>query len=96
MGQITREQAIALATSRWWAGKSARDIVQFQLFESKLCMDFSDFHAAVEEALGRPVFTHEFAWPESLRAEFLGDKRAPTFEEIVELIPAEKRLIIGI
>ena len=26
-----------------------------------LCGDFSDFHEYVEEILGRPVWTHEFA-----------------------------------
>lgn len=57
-------------------------------------MDFGTFHKAMEEALGRPVWTHEFAFSDQLKKEFLGDKPAPTFEEIVNLIPAEKRIIL--
>ena len=32
------------------------------MFESKLCMPFSIFQEAVEKTLGRPVWTHEFAF----------------------------------
>ena len=42
----------------------------FQLYEERLCMPFPLFHKAVEEALGRPVYTHEFAGVENLRQEF--------------------------
>lgn len=91
---MTKEQAIELGKMRWWEGLSAHDIVMFQLFEPLLCMDFGTFHKAMEEALGRPVWTHEFAFSDQLKKEFLGDKPAPTFEEIVNLIPAEKRIIL--
>lgn len=93
---MTTEQAIQLAKSNWWKGLPAHDIVTFQLFEDKLCMDFSDFHKAVEDSLGRPVWTHEFAFADKLKQEFLGDKPAPTFEEIVNLIPADKRIIVQV
>lgn len=93
---MTEEQAIALAESSWWIGMSAHDIVMFQLFEPLLCMDFGAFHKAVEKALGRPVWTHEFASSnvENLKKEFLGDKPAPTMEEIINLIPKEKRALL--
>lgn len=93
---MTTEQAIQLAKSNWWKGLPAHDIVMVQLFEKKLCMDFGDFHQAVEKALGRQVWTHEFASPDNLRREFLGDKPKPTFEEIVNLIPADKRIIVQV
>ena len=93
---MTKEYAIALAGSNWWAGLSAHDIVTVQLFEEKLCMDFSAFHKALEEALKRPVYTHEFAFPDDLRKEFLGDKPAPTWDEIVGLIPAAIRMHIAV
>jgi hypothetical protein len=32
---------------------------------------------------------------EALRAECLGDKPSPTWEEIIALIPPEKRIIVG-
>lgn len=31
-----------------------------------------------------------------LQAEFLGERKAPTMQEILELIPAEKRVLIEI
>ena len=93
---MTTEQAIQLAESRWWEGLPSHDIVMFQLFEKKLCMDFGSFHQAVEKALGRPVWTHEFARADALKQEFLGDKPAPTWDEIVNLIPAEKRIIVQV
>ena len=49
----------------------------------------------MEFALNRPIFTHEFAF-KGIVKEFLGEKSAPTPEEILELIPKDKRLIIGI
>jgi hypothetical protein len=91
---MTKEQAIQLANSGWWKSLSAHDIVMFQLFQDRLCMDFGDFHKAVAEVLGRGVWTHEFAKPELLRKEFLGDRPAPTMIEIIEMIPAEKRIIL--
>lgn len=95
MSNLTTEQAVALAESEWWKDLPADAIVGFQLFEERLCMDFGDFHAAVETALGRPVFTHEFGRNmDGLRREYLGDRPAPTFEEILALIPEDKRVIV--
>lgn len=48
------------------------------------------FHEAMEKTLGRPVFTHEFAFREELRKELYGEKEPSTFEEICALIPKEK------
>jgi hypothetical protein len=95
MSNLTKEQAIALAESGWWRGLPADAIASFQLFEEKLCMDFADFHAAVETALGRPVFTHEFGLDiDGLKHEFLGDRPTPTFTDILALIPEDKRVIV--
>ena len=90
---VDREQAIKLAKTEWWKHVDAETIVAFQLYEDMLCMNFSDFHEAVEKVLDRPVFTHEFAYPDKLREEHQGDRSKPTFEEIMDLIPEEKRLI---
>jgi len=92
--EITKEQAIELAESGWWKLATPHDIVKFQLFTDRLCMPFGEFQKATEEALGRPVWTHEFVFVEQLRAEFLGDEAAPSFAEIIELIPSEKRIIV--
>jgi hypothetical protein len=91
---IGRDAAIALCDSGWWSDKTPREIAEFQLFVDEISMPFVEFHGAMEKALGRPIWTHEFAFRDGLVDEFLGDKPAPTFEEIVNLIPVEKRLLI--
>ena len=96
MKQLTKEQAIAFAENKFYEGMTSRQIAEFQLNQEKLCMPFCVFHKAIEEALGRPVWTHEFAFSENLKQELMGERDAPTFEEIIELIPADKRIIIGL
>jgi len=92
---MTEEEAIKLAKSGWWKNKSSEDIVKFQLFEKKLCMDFSAFHKALEDVLKRPVYTHELGMNyEGLCREFLGEKEKPTPQEIIDLIPEVKRVIV--
>lgn len=96
MKQLTKEQAIAFAENKLYEGMTSRQIAEFQLNQELLCMPFSVFHKAIEEALGRPVWTHEFAFSENLKQELMGERDAPTFEEIIELIPADKRIIVGL
>lgn len=57
---LTREEALAYAASGWYEGKSAEDIVAFQLFEERCCLPFEQFHAALEAVLGRTVEVVEF------------------------------------
>jgi len=92
---IGKDKAIALANSNWWEGRSAREIAKFQLFTEELSMPFDIFHQKLEEALGRPVWTHELGLNfDGIALEFLGEKDAPTMDEIIELIPAEKRILV--
>jgi len=93
---MTKEQAVALADSKFWEDMSYRERATFQLFEERLCMPFDIFHEAVEKTLGRPVWTHEFASSKQLQAELIGEKAAPSFEEIINLIPKEKRILVAI
>lgn len=67
---MTRDEAIEKAKTEWWKGLPAKEIVAFQLFEPRLCMPWALFHDAVEKALERPVYTHEFAFDEALKKEF--------------------------
>ena len=94
--QLTTEQAIAMADSGVWKEWTAEQVVRFQLFQEKLCMDFSHFKKCMQDVLGRPVFTHEFAFRDELVKEYLGAKETPSFEDILNLIPKEKRLVIGV
>jgi len=94
---MTRDEAISLAKTEWWKGLSDRDVVGFQLFEDKLCMDFGTFHEIIERVMGRPIFTHEFAYandPNGLKAEFLGIAPKRSLEDIINLIPEEKRVVV--
>jgi hypothetical protein len=92
---MTKDQVVALAGSNWWIGRPARDLAMFQLHEPLLCMPFGVFHKAVEEALKRPVFIHEFRinW-EGLKKEILGESEPPSLVQILNLIPEDKRILI--
>lgn len=92
---MTREQAIALSESKFWEGMSHREIAEFQIMEERLCMPFSVFHEAVEKTLGRPVFTHEFGLNlQGIKDELFSGKEPPTMEEVINLIPEEKRILV--
>lgn len=94
---IGKKRAIELANSKWWESKSNQEIARFQLFTKELCMPFGIFHEALEKALGRPVWTHELALNfDGIAKELLGEKPAPTMEEIINLIPEEKRIIVTV
>ena len=67
---MTREEAIAKYETGWWKDSTDKEIVDFQLFESRLCMPFDRYQEAVEKVLGRPVFTHEFADLDKLCADY--------------------------
>ena len=94
MEQLTKEQAILFSNFVEWKHWTSEEIVRFQLFQDKLCMDFLHFHKATEEVLERDVFVHEFSNPDNLIKEYLGAKEPPTLDEIINLIPEDKRLII--
>lgn len=94
---MTQEEAVKLYESNFWETMSFRDRATFQLIEDRLCMPFDVFHEAIEKTLGRPVFTHEFGLArKELISELMGDRPAPSLEQIMDLIPAEKRIVIQI
>lgn len=92
--QLTKDQALKFYDSKVWETWTDKQIVEFQLFQDKLCVPFSRFHKAMEKVLDRLVFTREFAFPDLLKREFLGKKSAPTVQEIMELISKDKRIFI--
>ena len=95
MTQLTKEQAIAFAESRAWIQMTTAERAAFQLEQDLLCMPFTEFHRAVEETLGRPVYTHEFGLNrEGLIAEMEGKAAAPSFAEILALIPTDKTVVL--
>ena len=97
MKQFTKQQAIAFEKSGEWKDWTSEDVVKLQLYQNKLCVPFEVFHKSIEEVLGRPVFTHEFGLNrQGLMNEFEGNCATPTFEETMNLISEEKRIVIGI
>ena len=92
---IGKENAIELYNSNWWEGLSYQEIAGVQLFTVELCCPFDVFHEAVEKSLGLPVFTHEFGLNYGgICKEFLGEKESPTMDEILNLIPQEKLIVV--
>lgn len=92
--ELTREQALALYATGWWRDLNVRVVAEFQLSVHALCMPWSEFHDSTALALGRAVYTHEFADPETLLRELRGDKPSPTLAEILDMIPADKRVVV--
>ena len=67
---MTKEEALKKYDSSWWEDASDREVVEFQLYEDRLCMDMGDFQMALERELGRSVWTSELASPRHLKEEF--------------------------
>jgi hypothetical protein len=93
---MIRDEAIKMYDTQWWLGRTPAEITRVQLYEPLCIMPFGDFQTAVEKALDRPVWTHEFAYPDSLKAEFEGKIGKPTFNEIVAKLPAHVRPIVAV
>lgn len=94
MQQLTKEQAVKFYDSGVWREMTQEQICKMQLFQDRLCVPFDVFHEAVTNVLGRDVYTCEFAFRSDLQKEFLGEKQAPTLEEIVALIPNGSDVIV--
>lgn len=85
---MTKDEALALAKTEWWKSATDRQIAEFQLNEDRLCMPFSEFHGALKRVLGRGVQTIEMGMDrDGLRRELMGEREAPTVEDILSLLP---------
>jgi hypothetical protein len=74
METLTKEQGIDFAESFAWKSWSDEQIVEFQLFQPWVCMDFKRFRYALESVLERRVPKCEFRFPDLLRKEYLNKK----------------------
>ena len=93
--QLTKKQAIKFYDLEAWVELSHKERAEFQLMQKRVCMPFHVFHEAVEKALGRPVYTHEYGMnKEGLIDELFHDKTPPDLHEILNMIPEEKRLVV--
>jgi len=94
---LTTEQAIAYHDSGAWKKLTAYQRASWQLGQDCLCMPFDVFHKAMKDALGRPVWTHEFGLNrEGLKAELENRAPRPTFDDVMNLIPTEKLIILEV
>jgi hypothetical protein len=92
---MTKDEAIKLYESKFWETMTYEERAKFQMFEPLLCMPFNIFHEAIEKTLGRPVWTHEFGLNyDGLQKELLGQSPAPSMEDIINMIPEDKRMIV--
>jgi len=88
---MKREDAIKMVESKFWVNLSISDRALFQLQEERLCMPFDVFQESVENWLGRSVYTHEFAKPDILISEGLGESPRPSMLEILQKLPKHLR-----
>lgn len=71
--QLTDEEAVSFSTGDKLTTMSDIEKFEFQIRQKRLAMDFEEFKRVTDVALGRAVWTHEFADPDSLWAEYNGE-----------------------
>jgi hypothetical protein len=96
MRQLTEKEAIALHDSKVWEEWDDEKIATFQFYQDRLCIPFDKFQGAFEKVIGRPVWTHEFTSSnrERLMAEFEGKAGHPSLEDILNLLPQDKLILV--
>ena len=92
---LTRQQATALYESSFWESLAYVERARFQLSEDRLCMPFDVFLDAVERSLGRAVTVGEFLDSKSLLSEITGERRPLGIDELLELVPEKKRVLLA-
>jgi len=94
---MTKEEALALYDTGWWKDVTPEKIVEFQLYEERLCMPFDKFQAAMEKVLDRPVFTHEFAELDKLCADYERVKKGePTQGPDFSILEGKPVIVVGL
>ena len=80
-GEISQETALRIIDTKWWEGLEPRDLAEIQFGQRLLCVPLHILQLALEKALRRSVWTHEFMDMKALRQELRGERAAPTHEE---------------
>jgi len=98
MAQLTEAQAIEFAESEAWREWTPEQRGAFQLFQELMCLPWEVFHEGIEAALGRPVWTHEFARADDLRMEWKGlvgpQTTQDVFDALVDIAPDGAEIIV--
>lgn len=101
MAEIPRsigyERAMKLVATKWWETATPREIAHLQLWRRECICPLSLFVDSLSPALGRPVMHHELGcdW-DGLCLELIGERDAPTMQQIVGLIPEDKRMVLEV
>ncbi len=98
MKQITKIQALNIFHNEKWKRWTDYQKVKFQLYQDRLCMPYTEFRKALTVVFGRSIWSHELSSSNinSMIKEFEKKRKAPTFTEILELIPKDKAIVIGV
>jgi len=91
---LTRKQATALYESSFWKSLAYVERARFQLSEERLCMPFEVFVEAVERSLGRTVTVGEILNSTALLSAISGEPRPLEIDELVALLPEDKRVLL--
>lgn len=68
---MKKEEAEAICSSKWWMKASNMEIVEYQLYQEKLCMPFDIFIEVLSGVLNHPVSKSEIFYEIGpLRHEF--------------------------
>lgn len=91
MEQLTKEQCFALANSVAWSLMDKSSRAAFQLEQDLICIPFPELQQTVSEIVGYSVYTHAFhpALCVELREQVRAKVRAPTFAEVLAMLPVE-------
>lgn len=96
--QLTEAEALEFAESGKWLEMTLRERGVFQLYQNRLCMPAEVMHEAIEAALGRGIWTHEFCDQKALQREFEGLEPAPTiagvFAKLVALADGKPIIVV--
>ncbi len=69
---------------------------EMELWFGPLEVEFDLVHKRLEELVGRPVWTHELGLNSEGLIEESRTRKAATFQEVIDLIPPEKRIVVVI
>ena len=95
MKEMTSEEARRFGEEGFWKKLTPVERAWMQLYQPCICMPLDVIYDAMQTLFDRPVYSHEM-WMDamaSLRKE-AADRRHISFEEVLEKIPAEKRIVI--
>lgn len=83
---LTKPEAMKLIEQKWWLTCTPEQIVEMHIYQDcdRLLCPLDVLYASFRNVFGRPVFTHEFADPESLRREYEGLDPECSFEDVLQ------------